>query len=119
MMTDMMTEYAKGASQQNQVPIEEQPYTRDWYRKRFNEQEHRIGTLSTELVDYMQQVRMLRKQVSDLSLHLEAARVSIGELIDRVAATDKLSNKIDEVSKRVDKASEVVTGLRRDLKQPA
>lgn len=120
-MTDMLTQYQEGrqkmitAEQEIDQHIEQQPYTRDWYRSRFAAQQHRIEGLHAELVDHLQQVRTLRKQVAEKDIELSEIKLALGQLFDKLATIDKLAEKVTEVEARIVKAGDVITKIRADL----
>lgn len=88
-------------------------YTNDWYRKQFALQSRENNSLKAETVDMIQQVRLLRKELDAAKQDRANDSAKIGELISLVELLRKQS---DETVKRLDKASEVVTNIRRDLK---
>ena len=77
-------------------------YTNEWYRKQFAGLSHHFQRCMVEEADLQQQVRMLRKEVDQLAKQRKDDMARIGELQDRL-----------------DKASEVVADLKRQVKKEA
>lgn len=60
-----------------------------------------------------EQTRLMRKELDAAMKQRESDAVTIGKLLDKI---EVISGRTEETSKRLDKASEVVTSIRRDLK---
>jgi len=83
------------------------------FRKVSQRIDHENKRLKEELIDSMQQGRLMRKELSDAMKQRQEDAAMIGSLLARC---DKLAADQATLQDRLDKASEVVTSIRRDLK---
>ncbi len=75
-------------------------YYREWYRKQFELLNFETNKFKCEVVDLMQQVKLLRKQVAEVEDKRSKDAAAIGELMERM-----------------DKSSEAFRKLREDIKE--
>lgn len=72
-----------------------------------------LGEYKRLTVRLEEQTRLMRKELDAAMKQRESDAVTIGKLLDKI---EVISGRTEETSKRLDKASEVVTSIRRDLK---
>jgi len=89
---------AEQTSRESEAPSESM-YTNAWYRKQFEMLNHHWQRSMAEEAELSQQVRLLRKQVKELS---DQRAVDVA--------------KIGELQERLDEAAKVVSELRKKAK---
>lgn len=92
---------------------QEWDYKWEYWRKDCQRIEHVSKLVQAEAVDAVQQTRLMRKELAEATAKREQDAATIGQLLHRL---DQLAAAQATLQDRLDKASEVVTSIRRDLK---
>lgn len=83
------------------VPTESE-YTNAWYRQQFLKLDHHWQRCMAEEAELSQQVRLLRKQVKELSDQRQADMAKIGELHERLEQAAKVVSEVQKKLKQRD-----------------